>query len=269
MSRRRACARALFVLVSWAWLSPLQPCWAQTPSLGSSAPVLMWQYGGCIPGPYCNTGWYSSPVVVDLDGDGQQDVIWGSYDVVALNGANGSLKWRAPSGNRVWPGIAVADLTGNGTLEVIVGRSSDQLTVYDRFGNVVWTQNPFGTGELRTLAVADLESDGRLEILVGRTGSNQTPQLTVFEPNGTVRPGWPVRHSGEPGFGWGLYNENVAVADMNGDGFKQVFSPTTGHADFFRSGLAPGTHTLSIQVIGKNLLSSDFWILIDAFDVIP
>jgi len=229
----------------------------------------MWQYGGCIPGPYCNTGWYSSPVVVDLDGDGQQDVIWGSYDVVALNGANGSLKWRAPSGNRVWPGIAVADLTGNGTLEVIVGRSSDQLTVYDRFGNVVWTQNPFGTGELRTLAVADLESDGRLEILVGRTGSDQTPQLTVFEPNGTVRPGWPVRHSGEPGFGWGLYNENVAVADMNGDGFKQVFSPTTGHADFFRSGLAPGTHTLSIQVIGKNLLSSDFWILIDAFDVIP
>src|SRR5213596_3109675 len=229
MSRRRACAGALFVLVSWAWLSPLQPCWAQTPSLGSSAPVLMWQYGGCIPGPYCNTGWYSSPVVADLDGDGQQDVIWGSYDVVALNGANGSLKWRAPSGNRVWPGIAVADLTGNGTLEVIVGRSSDQLTVYDRFGNVVWTQNPFGTGELRTLAVADLESDGRLEILVGRTGSNQTPQLTVFEPNGTVRPGWPVRHSGEPGFGWGLYNENVAVADMNGDGFKQVFSPTTGH----------------------------------------
>src|SRR5216117_4429300 len=97
MSRRRACAGALFVLVSWAWLSPLQPCWAQTPSLGSSAPVLMWQYGGCIPGPYCNTGWYSSPVVSDLDGDGQQDVIWGSYDVVALNGANGNLKWRAPS----------------------------------------------------------------------------------------------------------------------------------------------------------------------------
>ncbi|PYR28976.1 MAG: hypothetical protein DMF98_01355 [Acidobacteria bacterium] len=41
------------------------------------------------------------------------------------------------------------------------------------------------------------------------------------------------------------------------------------HTDFFRSALAPGTHTLSIQVIGKNTLSSDFWILIDAFDVIP
>ena len=81
----------------------------------------MWQYGGCIPGPYCNTGWHSSPVVADLNGDGQQDVIWGAYDVVALNGANGSLKWRAPSGDRVWPDIAVADLTGDGTQ---IGRAS-------------------------------------------------------------------------------------------------------------------------------------------------
>src|SRR3989441_1057519 len=24
-----------------------------------SAPVLKWQYGGCLPGPYCQTGWYS------------------------------------------------------------------------------------------------------------------------------------------------------------------------------------------------------------------
>jgi hypothetical protein len=30
-----------------------------------------------------------------------------------------------------------------------------------------------------------------------------------------------------------------------------------------------GTHTLSIQVIGKNPISTDAWILIDAFDVIP
>src|SRR5436190_483285 len=226
MSRKRACAGALFVLVSWAWLSPLQPCWAQTPSLGSRAPVLMWQYGGCIPGPYCNTGWHSSPGVADLNGDGQQDVIWGSYDVVALNGADGSLKWRAPSGNRVWPGIAVADLTGNGTLEVIVGRTSAQPTVYDRFGGVVWTRNPFGGGdELRSLAVADLAKDGQLEIITGRAAGVASRQLTVLEPNGTVRPGWPARHDGEPGNSFGMWNQNVVVADMNSDGFKELFVP--------------------------------------------
>src|SRR3989442_1159394 len=150
-----------------------------------------------------------SPVDADLSGDSQHDVIGGNYDVVALKGADGSLKWRGPSVNRVWPSIAVADLTGKGMLEVIVARHAGELTVYDRFGNVVWRRNPFGTGvELRTLAVADLESDGRLEILVGRTSGDQTPQLIAVEPDGTVRPGWPVRHSGEPGYGWGLYNEN-------------------------------------------------------------
>ena len=41
------------------------------------------------------------------------------------------------------------------------------------------------------------------------------------------------------------------------------------HTDFTATGLAAGTHTLTIQVIGKNLASTDFWILIDAFDVVP
>ena len=190
-----------------------------------SAPVLKWQYGGCLPGPYCQTGWYSSPAVADLDGDGQPDVIWGAYDVVTLRGDSGSLKWRAPSGNRVWPGIAVADLTGDGTLEVIVARDSDQLTVYNRFGNVVWTRNPFSGGELRTLAVTDLETGGQLEIIVGQAAGLTARQLNVLAPNGTVRPGWPARHDGEPGDSFGMWNQNVTVADMNGDGFKELFVP--------------------------------------------
>ncbi|HJW60774.1 MAG TPA: VCBS repeat-containing protein, partial [Actinomycetota bacterium] len=167
--------------------------------------------------------------MADLNGDGQADVIWGSYDVVSLNGSNGALQWRGSSGDRVWPGVAVADLTGDGTLEVIVGRSSDQVTVYDRFGGEVWTRNPFGNGEVRTLAVADLETDGQLEVVVGRASGGSTKQLNVYEPDGTVRPGWPAPHDGDPGYGWGMYNENVAVADMNADGLKEVFGPTDTH----------------------------------------
>ncbi len=82
-------------------------------TLAVAAPVLKWQRGGCF-SSWCQTGWYSSPAVADLDGDGHAEVIWGSYDVVALDGATGALKWRAPNGSRVWPGIAVADLTGDG-----------------------------------------------------------------------------------------------------------------------------------------------------------
>lgn len=193
-----------------------------------AAPVLKWQRGGCFSN-YCQTGWYSSPAVADLDGNGTPEVIWGSYDVVALNGADGSLRWRGASANRVWPGVAIADLTGDGTPEVIAGRNGDQLTVYSNTGTTLWTRNPFGGGELRTLAVDDLESDGQLEIIVGRASGGATKQLSVYEPNGTVRSGWPARRDGAPGNGWGMYNQNVAVADMNGDGFKEIFGPTDTH----------------------------------------
>ena len=199
------------------------------PALGQvSAPVLKWQRGGCLSWG-CQTGWYASPAVADLDGDGQAEVIGGSYDVVSLNGATGSLEWRGPGSNRVWPGVVVADLTGDGTLEVVTGGSSGRLTVYGRLGNVLWTADPFAGGEVRTLAVDDLENDGQLEIIVGRASGGATRQLSVYEPNGSVRPGWPARRDGEPGYGWGMYNENVAVADMNGDGFKEVFGPTDTH----------------------------------------
>ena len=72
------------------------------------APVLKWQYGGCY-SSWCETGWYSSPAVADLDGDGGPEVIGAAYSLFALNGENGSLQWSTdPPGGRVWPGVVGA-----------------------------------------------------------------------------------------------------------------------------------------------------------------
>ena len=54
-------------------------------------------------------------------------------------------------------------------------------------------------------------------------------------------------------------------------GNLDTYASTEGpqHTDYSVSGLARGTHTLTIQVAGKNPISTNAWILIDAFDVIP
>ncbi len=193
------------------------------------APVPKWSRGGCY-AMWCQTGWYGSPAVADLNKDGQPDVIWGSYDVVVLNGSTGALEWRGDSPtNRVYSSVAVADLTGDGTLEVIVGRDGNEVTVYSNTGAVLWTRHPFSGGEVRNLAVADLENDGLKEIIAGSADNVETKQVTVLEPDGTVRPGFPARRDGDPGMGWGIFNQSLAVGDLNADGFKEIYAPTDTH----------------------------------------
>ena len=221
------------------------------------APILKWQQGGCYTS-WCETGWYASPSVANIDLDPQAEVIAGSYDLVALDGLSGALQWRVENGSRVWPGIALADLTGNGSLEIIVGRSGDQLTVYNTSGDILWTRNPFGSGEIRSLAVADLENDGSFEIIVGRASGSSTRQISVYEPDGSVRSGWPARRDGEPGYGWGMYNQNVAVADLNNDGFKEIIGPTDTH---YITALDRGGNQLPANIIYNvfNPVGSKVW----------
>ncbi len=121
--RDRARADALKRRAWWMFLCATV---AASASAAVPAPVLKWAYGGCFSSG-CQTGWYSSPVVVDLDGDGGREIVSGSYDVVALAGAGGSLKWRAASGGRVWPGIAIGDLAHDGRFGIAVGRSAAQV----------------------------------------------------------------------------------------------------------------------------------------------
>jgi hypothetical protein len=76
------------------------------------------------------------------------------------------------------------------------------------------------------------------------------------------------------GVGWiGARGPQTGIARVFVDGaFVQdidTYALTEGpqHTDFTAAGLAPGTHTLTIQVLGRNPASSNFWILIDAFNV--
>ena len=51
-------------------------------------PTLKWKLGGCY-ASWCETGWYSSPAVADLDGDGEKEVIAAAYSIFLIDGSSG------------------------------------------------------------------------------------------------------------------------------------------------------------------------------------
>src|SRR5512144_409151 len=113
-------------LLATAALTPLAsqagPAALSSPAINPSP---KWQGKGCF-SSWCQTGWYASPAVADLNGDGKPEVIWSPYSIFAVDGATGSPVWSVASGHdrtsnydttsdvgRTWPGIAVADIDGD------------------------------------------------------------------------------------------------------------------------------------------------------------
>ena len=197
------------------------------PPPGVGAPQLLRSRGGC-EGWGCQTGWYASPAVGELDGDpASREIVWGAYDLVALRADGGEL-WRARAEARVWASPALVDLGGDGRPEIVVARDRG-VTAHAPGGGVVWTADP-GEGELRSLAVADLDGDGAEEVLTGRAAQIDAEQVMAWRGDtGAPVAGFPARHAGSPGYGWGMFNQNLAAGDLDGDGDREVIAPNDTH----------------------------------------
>ena len=202
------------------------------------APVLKWQHGGCY-ASWCETGWYASPAVADLDRDGSPEVIASAYSIVILDGATGTLEWRVKSGHdrtepdaenvgRTWPGVVVADLDGDGHLEIVTAHGGGYVSAYtwDGYFAPGWPQRP-AEHELRGLSVHDLDGDGMLEVIVTGAVSSQV-NTWVYQHDGILRPGWP-QLSGSSGHAYGVFNDNAAVGDLDGDGLGEIVVPSDVH----------------------------------------
>ncbi len=196
-------------------------------------------------------GVYSSPAVGDVDNDGDLEVVFGAWDqcIYLLNGADGTPVWPELNGvpeqhhcgqhgfyneDTIWSSPTLADLDGDGTLEIVIGADiSAGNQNDDPTGGYVYILKHDGTVLARewldqaiysSPAVGDLDDDGQYEIIVGTgtylSGKGYYVKAFNYNPSGgsvtdRLVQKWHWSTSGR-------VFSSPALADLTGDGYLDV-----------------------------------------------
>jgi len=110
---------------------------------------------------YGNHVFDSSPVVADLDGDGQLEIVVGAYDKHAYAyHAGGTLAWTFATGDVVLATPAVGDIDLNRPgLETVIASGDRFVYLLDKDGALIW-KRPTGWIIRSSPLVADIDRDG-------------------------------------------------------------------------------------------------------------
>lgn len=190
------------------------------------------------------TGWFSSPGLVDLNRDGRLEIVAPFYSTFVFSAKGRLLGKGTASAGRVYAPSVVADLDGDRTPEVVVGGNEGTVAAYNLRGGGLrlkpgWPASTCSGGqcpETRGLAAADLDRDGRVEVVATTTNTSPSgSQVFVFDaggapyrPAGAPATAWP-RYNDLPGpgndagfngagnEGYGAYGENVGIGNLDDD----------------------------------------------------
>lgn len=195
------------------------------------------------------SAWLGSPVVADLDGDGEQEILVTHNGNVVVWRPDGEQKWRydeSRENGRIWASPIVADFRGDGQLEVVFAA---RTTIYmlDASGQLVSGWPVTWNDEIRSLAAGDIDGDGQLDVVAASTdrSPDYSDILMAFHASGSPVEGFPPIESQTIGCDarrsddaecWivGAYDQNLAIGDLDGDGSQDIVSPMdNSYAGFY------------------------------------
>ncbi len=162
--------------------------------------------------------WNATPAAGDIDGDGLFEVITATsnQNVHAFN-SDGSVVSGFPRnlGAEICGAPCLADLDGDGDMEILVQPRSQKIYALQGDGTDLtgWPVSiSINEGGSQTPAVADLDNDGTVEVIASSQGIGS--QLSVFRPDGTPVPGFPITVTYSVG--------SPAAADLDRDGDLEI-----------------------------------------------
>jgi len=195
---------------------------------------------------------FISPMVADLDADGDEEVVMTTVDGFVLIWDHlGNLLQVIESEESMFCVPAIGDVDGDGDLEIVSGSgdtnqgTGGRVFVWNHDGETadgMWPVNLPGI-VLGGIALADLDNDGGAEIIVPESNLTNVPttRIHVFRGDGEYWDGWP-----QP---MGLVNTSQpAVADLDGDGIFEIIIP-----------LYSGMSTGEIQVWSQDAVPVQGW----------
>lgn len=139
---------------------------------------------------------YSSPTIIDLDGDGELEVVVGTSlgFIYVMRARDGEIKSGFPIFmNEIQARVTVEDVTGDGTLEMIALDHSGNVLCFNSKGEEIWETN-IGGFSAQGATFGDVNGDGQMDVLIGTVTGHV---WALRGKNGDVLPHFPVKTNGK------------------------------------------------------------------------